>query len=373
MEKVQPIPYRLPDGSGAFKVDVTLWVYDVKHRVRKRGFSTARAASQWGERELSRLRLGLPGETRRRRPAEPGDDPKTWTVAAVFEKCVDFWRASGRKRESTLVHNRATFKRTLAPLLGEKPFASLTARDVLHVLQLDQGLADPKASQLLAGMIRDAGRVGAVAPPVECIPPRPKSNPRLVFLTPEEIAKVRAVLCPSWRPAFLFCIATGVRVGELLGLQWSDVDLDNRTVTIRHSLVTAAAQYFWHPPKNGKARVLPLSDLAIQALQEQAALFPPVKNPENLDAGRVFRQTVVAFQAALRRAAKAAGVEKNTTPHVLRHTHASLQVQAGVQLQRVSALLGHSSLAMTMRYAHLRPDQLQESVDQLSEIVSAAL
>ncbi len=373
MEKVQAIPYRLPDGSGGFKVDVTLWIGEAKHRIRKRGFPTARAAVQWGERELSRLHLGLPGETRRRRPAESGEDPRTWTVAAVFERCVEYWRAAGRKRESTLTHNRATFKRTLAVLIGEKPFSALTSKDVLHVLQLDQGLADPKSSQLLASMIRDAGRVGAVAPAVECVPPRPKCNPRLVFLTPEEIARIRAVLCPSWRPAFLFCIATGVRVGELLGLQWTDLDLVNRTATIRHSLVTAAAKRFWHPPKNGKARVLPLSGLAIQALEEQAAAFPPVTNPADLEAGRVFRQTSVAFYAALKRAAKAAGVDKNISPHALRHTFASLQVQGGVQLQRVSALLGHSSLAMTMRYSHLRPDQLQESVDQLSEIVSAAL
>jgi len=373
MDKVQAIPYRLPDGSGAFKVDCTLWIGDVKHRVRKRGFSTSRAACQWADRELARVQLGMPPENRRRRPVESVDDPRTLTVSAVFARCVEYWRACGKKRESTLTHNQATFKRTLLPLIGEKVFSGLTSKDVLHVLQLDQGLADPKASSLLHGMIKDAARVGAVAPAVECTPPRPKCNARLVFLTPEEIARVRGVLCPSWRPAFLFCIATGVRVGELLGLQWTDIDRVNHVVHIRHSLVQAASKRFWHAPKNSKARTLPLSALALQALDEQAAAVPPVLNPADLDTGRVFRQTSIAFYGALKRAAKAAGVEKNISPHALRHTHASLQVQAGVQLQRVSALLGHSSLAMTMRYAHLRPDQLQESVDQLSSIVSAAL
>ena len=373
MEKIQPIPYRLPDGSGAFKVDCTLWIGDVKHRVRKRGFSTSRAACQWADRELARVRLGMAPEARRRAPVTSGDDPRTWTVAAVFGRLVEYWRSTGRKRETTLASEQAAFTRSLLPLIGGRALISLTQRDALHVLQLDQGYALPRNCMILRGIVRDASKVGAVAPDIDVQVPRKVDNGRLVFLEPSEIAAIRDELPEAWKAAFLFAVATGVRVGELVGAQWADIDQVNRSLTVRHALVRGGNRHYWHPPKNGKPRTIPLSPLALQALEEQAALVPPVAKPASLDAGRIFPQSVVAFQAAIKRAATRAGVEKNVHPHILRHTFASLQVQGGVPLERVSTMLGHSSLTMTMKYAHLRPSQLQESVDQLSALVSAAL
>jgi integrase len=291
----------------------------------------------------------------------------------VFARLVEYWRSTGKKRETTLANEAAAFGRTLATLIGGKPLISLTARDALHVLQLDQGYALPRNTMILRGIVRDASKVGAVAPDLDVQVPRKVDNGRLVFLEPWEISVIHAALPASQKPAWLFAIATGVRVGELVGAQWSDVDLVNRSFTVRHALVRGGNRQYWHPPKNGKPRTVPLSDLAIQALEAQAALFPPVANPASLDEGRIFHQSVVGFQEAIRRALPASGVTKNASPHTCRHTFASLQVQNGVPLERVSQLLGHSSLSMTMKYAHLRPSQLQESVDQLSALVTAAL
>ena len=145
-------------------------------------------------------------------------------------------------------------------------------------------------------------------------------------------------------PAVLISMNTGLRRAELLALRWSDIDTTAGTLT-----VNAASA------KAGQTRHVPLNVEATQVLAQWRAQHP--------QAVRVF-QTVTTLKkswTALLMRAQITGFRW----HDLRHDFASRLAQAGVPLNTIRELLGHGSLGMTLRYAHLAPDQKREAVARL--------
>ncbi len=148
---------------------------------------------------------------------------------------------------------------------------------------------------------------------------------------------------------------TGCRRGELLGLEWSRVDLDA-------GLITLNAQH----TKTGKRRYIPLNSKAKKAISSRK-LFVEQHCPgsewvfAHLD-GRQIRSIKTSFRTACRKS----GIE-NFRIHDLRHTCASWLVNAGVPLPEVRDLLGHSSIQMTEKYAHLSQDNVRNAVSRLDE------
>jgi integrase len=178
-------------------------------------------------------------------------------------------------------------------------------------------------------------------------------NRRDVFLTPEEEARILEAAPSFLRPAIVFSIQTGLRQGELLSLTWGQVDLDRRSLTI-----TA------EKAKGKKTRHVPLNVVALDALKSQprglrpdTPVFPALASMSPGYLTQKFPQIV-----------KAAKVEKpGLCWHSLRHTFASRLVQSGVNLLTVKELLGHSTLDMVLRYAHLADGNLKTAVDTLIE------
>jgi integrase len=147
-------------------------------------------------------------------------------------------------------------------------------------------------------------------------------------------------------PAVLLSMNTGMRRGELLALRWANVDMNGKQLTIEGS--TAKSQQTRHIPLNGEALAV-LKKWKEQALENERVM--PVETS--------FRK---AWIALLRRAR----ITKFRW-HDLRHHFASRLVQAGVPLNTVRELLGHASMAMTLRYAHLAPAQKREAVEKLGQ------
>lgn len=145
-------------------------------------------------------------------------------------------------------------------------------------------------------------------------------------------------------PAVLLSMNTGMRRGELLALRWINVDTKGKQLTIEGS--TAKSQ---------QTRYIPLNTDALEVLKRWREQAPGGERVIAIDTG--FK---TAWAALLERA-------KITSFrwHDLRHHFASRLVQAGVPLNTVRELLGHGSLAMTLRYAHLAPDQKHEAVAKL--------
>ena len=145
-------------------------------------------------------------------------------------------------------------------------------------------------------------------------------------------------------PVVLLALNTGLRRGELLSLQWSDINLDARMLTVRREQA-----------KSGKQRHVPLNAEALAVLTTWKTCGP-------VD-GSVFG--VASVKSAWESLLVAAEVESFRF-HDLRHHFASRLVMAGVDLNTVRELLGHADLAMTLRYAHLAPEHLAAAVNKLA-------
>lgn len=145
-------------------------------------------------------------------------------------------------------------------------------------------------------------------------------------------------------PAVIVSLNTGVRRGELTALLWSDIDFDRNVLTVR-----AAAS------KSNKSRRIPLNAEALDYLKRWKRQQP---------AGRVFpfKDAKKAWVAVL-----ADAKITDFRWHDLRHTFASKLVMRRVDLNTVRDLMGHESLAMTLRYAHLAPEHKAAAVDLLCD------
>lgn len=152
------------------------------------------------------------------------------------------------------------------------------------------------------------------------------------------------------KPAVLLSLNTGLRRGELFGLKWSEVDFEQNNLTVTGDTAKA-----------GKTRHIPLNKEALSILK-QWKQQPGIKSQWVLHGqdGSPFHEVRKSWDGVLRRA----GIE-NFRWHDLRHTFASKLVMAGVDLNTVRELLGHSDYKMTLRYAHLAPEHKAAAVARL--------
>ena len=176
----------------------------------------------------------------------------------------------------------------------------------------------------------------------------PEAHPRTRFLSQAEYRRLLASAEPHLRPLIEMAVETGMRMGELFGLRWEQVHLERREVRL---VVT----------KSNRPRVIPLSDRAVAILvaSPRIAASPYVfTNPQT---GKRYRNVWRSF----RRACSRAGIA-DFRWHDLRHTFASWHVQSGTDLYRLSRMLGHSTLQMSARYAHLATEHLHQAVRDMA-------
>ena len=147
-------------------------------------------------------------------------------------------------------------------------------------------------------------------------------------------------------PAVLLSMNYGLRRGETLKLRWSSVDFDRRMLTIEG-----------RNAKSRQTRHMPLNDEAMSVLHRW--------REQSGGKGYVFDITT-GFRTSWPKLLRRAGITRFRW-HDLRHHFASRLVQRGVPLNTVRDLLGHSTVQMSLRYAHLAPDQRREAVAKLNE------
>jgi integrase len=194
------------------------------------------------------------------------------------------------------------------------------------------------------------------------VPPKikwPKCNPmRTDFLSPDECNLLVRHSGGTVREMVLMVLRTGMRQGELKGLQWSSIDWENRMVVVRHSrddrmkmLVT---------PKSNRERYIPLDvdvyEFLFRRKRETGYVFLDT-DQEPFDYHRMDRR--------ITRACYGAGLRK-VGWHTLRHTFASHLAMKGVPMTAIQQLMGHSNITTTMRYAHLAPSTLRAAINMLN-------
>ena len=167
-------------------------------------------------------------------------------------------------------------------------------------------------------------------------------------------------------------LATGLRRGELLGLKWTDVDLDRGVLKIQRAISRQNGKVVEAPLKTKNAyRTLPLSADAIDVLMQQRRktgnsewVFPsPTGGPMSPD----------SVLHMLHRVLKRAGLPK-VRFHDLRHTFATLALQNGVDIKTVSGMLGHFSAGFTLdTYAHVTTSAKREAAKTMGNLLSRAV
>jgi integrase len=184
-----------------------------------------------------------------------------------------------------------------------------------------------------------------------------ENNHRLRFLTDSEIeALLRAcddlkTYTPHLRPIVETALLTGMRRNELLSLKWEQ---------IRNGFI------YLTETKSGKARQIPINDRLAEVFRE-VRRGNQLKSPYVFcgQDGKRFFEVKRSFASACRKA----GIEAFRF-HDLRHSFASQLVMRGASLKAVQELLGHASMAMTMRYSHLSQEHLKDSVNLLNNLPS---
>lgn len=184
--------------------------------------------------------------------------------------------------------------------------------------------------------------------PARSVQHRLEDNARIRFLSVDEEAALREAIeakRPEHLPEFDLALNTGLRLSEQYGVTWSDVSIAHRVLTIPRS-------------KNGSTRHVPLNQAALRALEELRERTGGV--------GFVCGGAPGSrrwFEPALADAKIA-----DFSWHCLRHTFASRLVMAGVDLRTVQELLGHKTIAMTVRYSHLAPKHMLAAVERLDTV-----
>ncbi len=173
----------------------------------------------------------------------------------------------------------------------------------------------------------------------------PGMNKILRYLDAEEINLLISNCPPHLKPIVLAALNTGMRKSEILHLTWDRVDLKNRLILLDRT-------------KNGERREIPMNNLMVKLF---SSLPRHLRVPYvfwNHDKQKPYTNITEGFQSAL----KKSGI-KNFRFHDLRHTFASILIMSDVDISSVSELLGHTSIKMTQRYAHLSPAHLRKAVD----------
>lgn len=291
-------------------------------------------------------------------------------------------------RPSTYASYAERIRTHLAPDLGRIPLAKLSAQDVQRYLNRkgQTGRLKPVSvgylHRILRSALTQAVKWGLVTRNVATLvePPRVVRLERAVLDVDQARAFLAAVKGDRLEALYTVAFAIGLRRGEALGLQWSDVDLTRGTVTIRHELlrIEGTLQLTEYTKSRSSHRTLTLPAQALEALREhrrrQVAerLAMGEAWGHGQDHGYVFttgsgtpldgNNVRHAFQAHLRRA----GLPHQRF-HDTRHACASLLLAQGVPDHVVMDILGHSSISVTKNiYAHVYPTMRQEAADKMN-------
>jgi len=184
----------------------------------------------------------------------------------------------------------------------------------------------------------------------------PEPEPRDRYLTPEEAQRLVSMCVPHLEPLVILGLQTGMRLGEVIGLRGAEGDLRANVVRLPGKRT-----------KDADKRIVPLNGEALAVL-----VLAQGKRLAGCDLvfhrdGRTLGSIRNAFLGACRRA----GI-KGVTFHTLRHTFCSWCVQAGISLQVVGEIVGHSTIYMTVRYAHLAPSQKVSAVNLVEQTYKGA-
>lgn len=329
------------------------WWMSFSHKGKRYRLTTGTANEKLAERIYAKVRTEI--ETGAYFPELPEHHK---TVAELLEKYFVEYSALNKKPRA---HQRdRSLKTHLSKAFGHLILVDVTPAAIAayKAARRQAGASGATVNREL-GMARHAFNLAmkewqwASRNPFAMVTREKESKGRDRWLRDEEERRLLAA-CPAWLREFVeFAVETGLRLGEILTLQWTHVDLNLGTLTVEAATT-----------KNGLPRTIPLSARALSVLrrrqgQQQTASAVVFGNRKG------GLKTPGTVNRAFRRALRRAGIE-NCRFHDLRHTFATRLCQDGVDPYSVQRLLGHQDPKMTQRYAHHCTESLRRGIEVLN-------
>lgn len=268
-------------------------------------------------------------------------------------------------KESTIYTYKGQYKKHIAPVLGNMKLKDITTPKLMQIVQsykLNPATVR-KIYVIIQSIFRRAVEQGFIRsnPCHNVILPKNKEQNKVMALNEDELRRFVELINESscdedLKRIFTFLLFTGMRCGECFGLSWEDVDFDNMTISIRHTLNDVGGKHSITPPKTKKSiRTICMSSTTAAILKEQHEYIEQVKQA----LGTSFAHPEMVFPSAkgnyrdrssvltsLNRLTK--GTEfAHMTLHKLRHCNATMLLNMGVELKAISDHLGHCDINVT--------------------------
>lgn len=309
------------------------------------------------------------------------------TRSAKLSEWLPYWLENvikPRRKLSTYDKYESHVRLYLAPMIGAKRLESLGVADVRRFLvQLEKKTTSATAKEshrVLRTALTAACREELIARNVASLvePPRPKARELSPWTLEETLDFLAASRRDPLYAAFVLAIAMGLRRGELVGLRWTDIDLDKRVLYVRQQTQRRRGVLYDDDPKGRRRRTVPLPALCIAPLRWHRMR----QNDQRAKAGKAWAEGGYVFTTASGRAVEPRNVYRSFTRvaasaglrvirlHDARHGTATLLTAAGVPPRVVMEILGHSQISITMDvYTHVVQDTQREAISHMDRLL----
>lgn len=356
-----------PYKRGGWEVDITL-EFPGRPKIRERlkaPVTSKSAAKRWGEeRERQLIQQAMNTDL-----GEDGNDrpdlakKEVPTLAAFIPEYLDVYCKARRNRPSTMHRKRNNTRAHLIPQLGHKRLDKITARDILKLqasMEYMEAVSANMVLKLLQAILNAAVKLKVIPElptEIEKLRVPERKMPFYDFAEYERLVAAAREIDPRVLVVTLLGGDAGLRRGEMMALEWSDIDLDRGRLTIARSVYRGEVT----STKGYRHRIVPLSDALRTALRELRVDGPRVLYSPK---GKGKTAKACSIRNYLGEAQLAAGFRKRG-PHILRHSFCSHLAMRGAPALAIQKLAGHQSIRTTERYMQLTDDALNASIGLL--------
>lgn len=325
---------------------------------QKRGFATKREALAWEREQLNKTKADL--------------DMTFGSFAEIYSEDLKI-----RIKENTW-HTKEHIMRTkILPYFKDRKMSDISPKDIIawqNEMMNAKRNGKPYSPVYLKTLHNQLSAIfnhavrfyGLHSNPAEKAGNMGKEKSReMLFWTQEEYKKFSEAMMdkPMSYYAFEILYWCGIREGELLALTPADFDLEKGTLSITKSYQRLNGKDLITDPKTPKSnRVIKMPEFLVEELQEYIEMLYEVEPSD-----RMFMITKSYLHHEMNRGSKEAGV-KRIRIHDLRHSHISLLIEMGFSAVAIADRVGHESIDITYRYAHLFPTTQLEMADKLNDI-----
>jgi integrase len=323
-------------------------------------------------------------EIRRSQPSEPLSSSKPdlsraapraspWTPEAVelnSSRCIDRSWIASRPDLSAKVRRgyEDNWRLRIQPRFGTWPVARIDHESIqLWVNEMSESGLSPRTVRWTHTVLKmtldyaiDDGRLIAKNPAVRTKFP-PMRQTTHTYLTAREVARL-AEACGTQGDVVLILAYTGLRFGELTGLNVEDVDIEARRVRVRRSITVGGRLVEGNPKSDAGRRSVPIPERVVPALKARLGGrvrgAPAITSPRGSRLGLENWKRSVAWKAAITQIGR-----DTMRVHDLRHTYASLSRRAGADLRLLQKAMGHASITVT---AHTYADLFDDELDNIA-------